>query len=234
MRRLVLAAVLLALAVPAPADAASVQLMVVGKTRVLREAGPVRLKARSVRVGGRRCAVGRTPLSVLAGTRLSLRLRDYGACGRSARDAASLYVRAVAGERARGASGWVYKVGRRAGTTGAADPSGPFGHGRLKRGARVLWFWCAQTGGEACQRTLEVSSAGSVAAGGMLAVTVRGYDDNGDGVRVAGATVRLGAATAVTDASGVAQVIAPAAGSYGLLAERAGMVRSWPRKVTVA
>jgi hypothetical protein len=234
MRRLVLASVVLALAVPAPAGAASVQLMVVGKTRVLREAGPVRLKARSVRVGGRRCAVGRTPLSALAGTRLSLRLRDYGACGRSARDAGSLYVRAVAGERARGASGWVYKVGRRAGTTGAADPSGPFGHGRLKRGARVLWFWCAQTGGEACQRTLEVSSAGSVGAGGMLAVTVRGYDDNGNGVPVAGATVRLGPATAVTDASGAAQIVAPAAGRYRLTAERAGMVRSWPRKVTVA
>ena len=111
-------------------------------------------------------------------------------------------MRAVAGERAKGAAGWVYKVGRRAGTTGAADPSGPFGHGRLKRGARVLWFWCAQSGGEACQRTLEVSSAGSVAAGGMLAVTVRGYDDNGSGVPVAGATVRLGSATATTDACG--------------------------------
>jgi hypothetical protein len=233
--RLVLAAVLLALAVPAPAGAASAQLMVVGKARVLREAGPVRLKARSVRVGGRRCSVGRaTPLSVLAGTRLKLRLRDYGACGRSARDAGSLYVRAVAGERARGASGWVYKVGRRAGTTGAADPSGPFGHGRLKRGARVLWFWCAQTGGEACQRTLEVSSAGSVAAGGMLAVTVRGYDDNGKGVPVAGATVRLGSATAVTDGNGAAQVVAPGAGRYRLTAEHDGMVRSWPRKVTVA
>jgi hypothetical protein len=235
MRRLVLASAVLALAVPAPAGAASVQLMVVGKTRVLREAGPVRLKARSVRVGGRRCSVGRaTPLSVLAGTRLKLKLRDYGACGRSARDAGSLYVRAVAGERAKGAAGWVYKVGRRAGTTGAADPSGPFGHGRLKRGARVLWFWCAQSGGEACQRTLEVSSAGSVAAGGMLAVTVRGYDDNGNGVPVAGATVRLGSATVVTDASGAAQVVAPAAGRYRLTAEHDGMVRSWPRKVTVA
>jgi hypothetical protein len=233
MRRLVLAFVALALVVPAPAGAASVQLMVVGKSRVLREAGPVRLKARSVRVGGRRCAVGRPPLSVLAGARLSLRLRDYGACGKSARDAGSLYVRSVAGERARGAAGWVYKVGRRAGTTGAADPSGPFGRGRLKRGARVLWFWCAQTGGEACQRTLEVSSAGSVGAGGMLAVTVRGYDDNGNGVPVAGATVRLGAATAVTDASGVAQVVAPAAGRYRLIAERNGMVRSWPQKVSV-
>jgi hypothetical protein len=233
MRRLVLAFVALALVVPAPAGAASVQLMVVGKSRVLREAGPVRLKARSVRVGGRRCILGRTPLSVLAGARLKLRLRDYGACGKSARDAGSLYVRSVAGERARGAAGWVYKVGRRAGTTGAADPSGPFGRGRLKRGARVLWFWCAQTGGEACQRTLEVSSAGSVGAGGMLAVTVRGYDDNGNGVPVAGATVRLGSAIAITDASGVAQVVAPAAGRYRLIAERNGMVRSWPQKVSV-
>jgi hypothetical protein len=231
MRRLLFVCAVLALAVPAPAGAASVQLMVVGKSRVLREAGPVRLKARSVRVGGRRCAVGRTPLSALAGTRLKLRLRDYGACGRSARDAGSLYVRAVGPDRARGAAGWVYKVGRRAGTTGAADPSGPFGRGRLKRGARVLWFWCAHA---VCQRTLEVSSAGSVAAGGMLAVTVRGYDDNGNGVPVAGATVRLGSSTAVTDDSGAAQVVAPAAGAYRLIAEDAGMVRAWPRKVTVA
>ena len=128
MRRLVLASVVLALAVPAPAGAASVQLMVVGKTRVLREAGPVRLKARSVRVGGRRCAVGRTPLSVLAGTRLKLRLRDYGACGRSARDAGSLYVRAVAGERARGALGL--------GLQGRA-PGGDDGRGRSVRAVRA-------------------------------------------------------------------------------------------------
>ena len=167
MRRLVLVALLLALAVPAPAGAASVQLMVVGKTRVLREAGPVRAEG-AVGAGRRAALRGRaaTPLSVLAGTRLKLRLRDYGACGRSARDAGSLYVRAVAGERAQGAAGWVYKVGRRAGTTGAADPSGPFGHGRLKRGARVLWFWCAQTGGEAasgrsrCRRPGRLPRAG--------------------------------------------------------------------------
>ena len=73
MRRALLLAGLLALAVPAPAGAATVGLMVVGKERVLREAAPVKLKSRSVRVGGRRCAVGRaTPLSVLAGTRLKL------------------------------------------------------------------------------------------------------------------------------------------------------------------
>ena len=56
----------------------------------------------------------------------------------------------------------------------------------------------------------------------MLAVTVRGYDDNGRGVPVAGATVRLGSATAVTDANGVAQVTAPAGGAARLTAEHDG------------
>ena len=80
--RLVLAVIaLLVLAAPA---GASVDLMVVGKTRVLRDAAPVKLRAQSVRVGGRRCAVGKaTPLAVLAGTRLALRLRDYGSCSRA-------------------------------------------------------------------------------------------------------------------------------------------------------
>ena len=103
----------------------------------------------------------------------------------------------------------------------------------MKRGARVLWFWCVQVSGEACQRTLEVSSASTVAPGAMLAVTVRGYDDNGRGASVPGATVRLGSATAVTDANGVAQVAAPASGAARLTAEHAGMVRSWPRTVRV-
>jgi hypothetical protein len=234
MRRLALLLVLAGFVVPASAGAASVQLMVVGKTRVLREPAPVRLKARSVRVGGHRCAVGRaTPLSVLAGSRLRIRLQDYGSCGRSARDAGALYVTQVGKDRRRGPAGWVYKVGRKVGTTGAADPSGPFGHGRLRRGARVLWFWCVQRRGEACQRTLEVSSPGSVAAGAAVPVTVRGYDDNGRGVPVAGATVRLGAASAVTDAAGAATLPAPASGSARIVAEHAGMVRSWPRAVTV-
>jgi hypothetical protein len=232
--RLLLLVALLVVAVPVSAEAATVRLMVVGKERVLREAAPVKFASRSVRVGGRRCAVGRaTPLSVLAGTGLRLRLKDYGACGRSPRDAGSLYVRAVGPDRARGAAGWVYKVGRRTGTAGAADPSGPFGRGRLRPGARVLWFWCVQERGEACQRTLEVSSAARVTAGAPLSVTVRGYDDNGRGVPVAGATVRLGTAVATTDSGGSATVTAPAAGPARLTAERDGMVRSWPRKVAV-
>jgi hypothetical protein len=236
MRPLLLA-IALVLAAPAGASAASVELMVMGKTRVLREAAPVKLKARSVRVHGRRCAVGRaTPLSVLAGTRLRLRLQDYGSCGRSPADAGALYVTQVGRDRRSGARGWVYKVGNRAGTTGAADPSGPFGTGRrLRAGQRLLWFWCVQDRGQQCQRTLEARPERfTVAPGAPLRVTVRGYDDNGRGVPVAGAIVRLGGAEAVTGADGVAVVTAPArAGAARLTAERDGMVRAFPRRVVV-
>jgi hypothetical protein len=231
--RLVLAiSALLVLAAPA---GASVDLMVVGKTRVLREAAPVKLKARSVRVGGRRCAVGKaTPLSVLAGTGLALRLRDYGSCSRSPADAGSLYVRKVGPDRAAGPRGWVYKVGRRAGTTGAADPSGPFGTGKRLRGGRLLWFWCVQNRANGCQRTLEARPERStVAPGAPLRVAVRGYDDNGRGAPVAGALVRLGGAQAPTGADGVATVTAPDAGALRVTAEHDGMVRSFPERVVL-
>jgi hypothetical protein len=234
--RLVLLILALVLTAPAGASAASVELLVVGKTRVLREAAPVKLKARSVRVGGRRCAVGKaTPLSVLAGTRLALRLRDYGSCGRSPADAGSLYVRKVGPDRAGGPRGWVYKTGRRAGTTGAADPSGPFGNGKRLRGGRLLWFWCVQNRANGCQRTLEARpESRSVAPGAPLRVAVRGYDDNGRGVPVAGALVRLGGAQALTGADGVAVVTAPAAPqTLRATAEHAGMVRSFPERVVV-
>jgi hypothetical protein len=219
----------------APADAAKVEVMVVGKSAVL--AGPERvaLKARSVRVGGRRCAVGRaTPLSVLAGTGVRFSVRDYGACSRRPRDAGSLYVRRIGPDRERGRDGWVYKVGHRSGSAGAADPAGSFGTGRkLRAGRRVLWFWCVKDPADECQRTLAASSARTVAAGAPLAVTVRGYDEAGHGVRVAGATVTLGGATAVTGADGVATVVAPAAGSYRVRAEKPGMVVSFGERVVV-
>ena len=59
MRAALIAGVLAlsALAAPAGAGAASVELMVVGKSRVLREAAPAKLRARSVRVGGHRLSL---------------------------------------------------------------------------------------------------------------------------------------------------------------------------------
>ena len=237
MRRALLTSLAAALGIAlgaAPAEAArTVQVMVVGKASVLAGPQKVKLKPRTVEVRGRRCAAGtRTALSALAATKLPLTFKDYGACSRRPAESGSLYVRSIAGERASGADGWVYKVGRRVGSTGAADPSGAFGDGRrLRTGQKVLWFWCVKDAGDACQRTLEVAAPRTVAPGARFTATVRGYDENGGGVPVAGVEVAPGA---VTDAAGAATVTAPAAaGTLALSAAAPGMVQAFPRKVTV-
>jgi len=236
MRRLAVILVALALA-PAPASAAGVHVMVVGKDRVLRGAKDVRLKQRTVKVGHRRCAVAAaTPLSVLAATHLEVAFRDYGRCGKRPADASGLYVTAVAGEREKGHGGWVYKVGRKAGTTAAGDLSGPFGTGhRIHAGQRITWFWCELQQSGSCQRTLEVRPARATAAPGeTLSVTVRGYNDQGKGVGVQGATVRLGSATATTSIAGIAVLTVPAtSGTVKLFAKRPGMVPAFPSKVKI-
>jgi hypothetical protein len=237
MRRIALLVVAVAVSAPGPAAAATVDSMVVGKTRVLRGPKHVKLKPRTVKVSGRRCRVlAATPLSVLAAAHLKLGFRDYGSCGKRPRDAVGLYVTSVAGEREKGHGGWVYKVGRRAGTASAADPSGPFGTGRrLRNGQRITWFWCELQSSGSCQRTLEARpERTSAEPGEALRVTVRGYDDQGKGVAVQGATVRLGSATALSGAGGVAVLTVPAhSGTLRLQAERSGMVRSFPRGVAV-
>lgn len=217
-----------------PAEAARVRVMVVGAEKTHHGASSVAMKRVAVRVGGRRCRVAaRTPLAVLVRTRAKVSLRDYGRCSRRVRDASGLYVRSIAGERARGSAGWVYKVGRRLGTGAAGDPSGPFGNGGLRSRQRVLWFWCRSAG--ACQRTLEaVPESTSVDAGRTLRVRVRGYDDRGRGVPVAGATVRLGRVSAQTDAHGVAVLTAPARpGRVRLNADHPAMVRAFPSRIAV-
>jgi hypothetical protein len=230
MRRLLVIAIVAA-AVPATASAAEVELMVVGKERVLRTPDEVRLKVRSVKVAGRRCRVGAaTPLSVLVATKLKLGLRDYGHCTRRPRDAAGLYVARVKREREKGRGGWVYKIGRRTPSLGAADPSR-----RLRDGQRVTWFWCEQDDSGGCQRTLEARpDRTSAAPGETLSVTVRGYDDQGKGLAIQGATVTLGSASAVSDAAGVAVLTVPAEpGKLALEATADGLVRAFPVEVTV-
>jgi hypothetical protein len=226
-----------ALAAAPVADAARVSVLVAGPHGVLRGPEQVKLKPRTVRVGHRRCAVGAsTPLSVLAGTGLKLGVRDQGACGKDPRNAGALYVFRVGRFGERGHSGWVYKVGNRAGTTGAADPAGPFGTGRrLHRGQRILWFWCTLGASGGCQRTLDARPDRTTAAPGeSLRVTVQGYDDQGAGVAVSGATVRLGSATALTGADGVATLTVPTtSGKLRLRATHAGLIPGFPREVTV-
>lgn len=216
----------------------SVEVMVVGKTRTLEAPVEVRVRARRTRVEGRRCAVGAaTPLAALLALPAAVSLRDYGSCGRATRDAGGLFVRRIGPDANRGSDGWFYKVGRRSGTAGAGDRSGSFGDGRrLRDGQRVTWFYCDADADGDCQRTLEVApAAGRVAAGGALEVTVRGFDNQGRGVAVAGAAVRLGdGATAITAADGTATVTVPAvAGTAELTAERDGMVPAFPREIEV-
>jgi hypothetical protein len=229
MRSLAIALALL-VAAPAAAEARSVTVMVAGKTRVLKDAHKVKLvKKRGVKVGGHRCTVsGRTGLGVLAALHMKVRLRDYGSCGRRPADASSLFVKRIGPDANRGQDGWVYKIGRRSPSTGAADPSGK----RLRGGERVLWFWCHAQADGGCQRTLEATpDRSSAAPGESLRVTVRGYDNNGRGALIEGATVVLGGASAQTGADGVATITVPSAGRLRLTAAKDGLVRSFPRVV---
>ena len=183
-----------------------------------------------VKVGRRRCAAGEaTALAALVRSHIGrLRLKDYGSCSRRPRDGAGLFVSAIRDDRNRGQNGWVYKVGRRAASAGAADPSGAFGRGRLRRGQRVTWFYCRMRSG-GCQRTLELAA---VAGPGQVIATVRGYDDEGAGDPVEGATVESGAVSGVTGADGSVR-LALSPGRHRLVARKDGLVRSFAEVVSV-
>lgn len=192
----------------------------------------VRASLTRVRVGRKRCAVAPgTALATLVASRPGkIGLRDFGACSRRARDGGQLFVRSIRGERNRGVSGWVYKVGSRLATAGAGDPAGPFGRGRLRGGSRLTWFYCRMDDGS-CQRTLALR-ASPAPGDGATVVSVRGFDDRGDGVPVEGATVRGGGAQARTDAEGRATLVLPA-GRPTLRATKRGLVPSHAVRVTV-
>ena len=226
---------------PATAHGVSVQTMVVGPGGVVvARARTVLAGATHVRVGGRSCAVApSTPLAVLVALRNAggpaFTLRDYGHCDGSAADSSQLFVNSVGGRRNSGQNGWVYEVDGVAGSTGAADPSGPLGNGRrLAAGAKVLWFYC-RMGVHGCQRTLGVvAEGGAVTAGAAFTVTVTGSDEQGRGTPVQGATVTLGPSSALTASDGVATVTIPSApGSYQLTASAPGTVPSFPVGVQV-
>jgi hypothetical protein len=221
--------VLMGLGAPAEAAAPKVRQLVVFRDGSA-TGETVSTRATHVRVEDRRCAAGSgTALAGLVRSRPGrLRLRDFGACSSRPRDAGGLFVQAIRGDRNRGQNGWVYKVGRRAATAGAADPAGPLGRGRLRAGQRVTWFYCRLRDG-GCQRTLELTWR---AEPGTLVASVHGYDDQAQGVPVEGATVRAGGAEALTDASGEARLALPP-GRYRAVAAKAGLVRSFTERVEV-
>jgi hypothetical protein len=186
-------------------------------------------RAARVNVRGRRCTVGNaTALAGLARSRVGrLRVRDFGACSWRPRDASGLIVTGIRADRNRGQRGWVYKVGRRAATAGAADMDGPFGRGRLRAGQRVTWFYCVRAGD--CQRTLEVRAT---AVSGGITATVRGYDDAGVGAPVEGASVTASGVTGVTAADGTVDLNLPP-GTHRIVARKDGLVRSYTERVEV-
>jgi hypothetical protein len=232
MRRLVLTTVVaLAAVVPPAAAAARVHQLVVFRDGRVRSSQPSTTQT-TVKVAGRRCAVpSATPLAALVHSKIGpLVLKDYGSCSKRASDAGSLFVRGIGPDRNRGSDGWVYKAGNVLGTAGAADPSGPLGHGRLRAGARVTWFWCHVTARDnGCPHTLVASAA---AEGGGLVVRVREYDDRGKGKAAGGATVEADGTSAVTAADGTAHLALPA-GTYSVVAEQPGRIRSFAVRAEV-
>jgi hypothetical protein len=223
--------VALAVFAPSAAAASRVHQMVAFRDGKARVSQPSMTQA-MVSVGRRRCAVGAgTPLAVLVHSGVGpLSLHDYGSCSKRPADAGSLFVTAIGSDRNKGSDGWVYKVGNVLATAGAADPSGPFGRGRLRAGARVTWFWCHVTtrdGG--CPHTLVVTVSGGR---GALVVHVRQYNDHGKAKPAVGATVHAGSRRATTKADGSAR-IALRRGSYSVFATQPTRIRSFPVAGTV-
>jgi hypothetical protein len=222
----------LAALVPATAAAAvHVHQMVVFRNGNARLSQPSAAQT-TVKVAHRRCTVAAaTPLAALVRSGVGpLSLRDYGSCGRRAADSSSLFVAGIGRDRNRGSDGWVYKAGNVLGTAGAADPAGPLGHGRLRAGARVTWYWCHVTARDnGCPHTLATTPTVS---GGELVVRVQQYDDRGKGTAASGATVHAGTTTATTTADGSARLSVPA-GRYSVWAEQPTRIRSFPVAVEV-
>ena len=228
---------------PAPAATAetpTVSVQIVGKSALVGGVRNVVPKAFTLKVGSKSCAVpDATPLAALEQVRrqskLAYGVRDFGSCSKKAIDAGQLFVRSIGTEANKGRDGWVYKIGRKVGTTGAADLTGPFGTGkRLRAGDRLLWFWCKR-GSQGCQRTLEVTPADTtVAPAAQVTYTVRGYDDLGRAKVVKGAAVSVDGRLVTTDAAGRATVVAPSVrGAAPVFATAKGMADAFPAKVTV-
>lgn len=220
-RALLLAAALTVLAaLPAEAAGPRVRAMVVGKS------GGVVAGVKSVRLDPfrhGRCRLGRgLPLGVLHFLRVPYRAR--GGCD-------SLYVFQVGRSRESGRAGWVYKVGTRGGTAAASDPSGPFGSGRIRSGAEVVWFWCRRA--LRCQRTLKVTGERRVRRGGQIRFRVRGYDDFGRSRVIRGATVTVGRARARTNRRGLVSIRFIRRGLFRLRASKRGLVPAFPIGVRV-
>jgi hypothetical protein len=203
---------------PPPAASAAravptIEVMVVGRRKTLSGPRSVRLTAGKVTIGQRRCAVpAGTALAGLLATHVKLKVTDIAGC-----DPTQMFVAKIGPDANHGAAGWEYKVNR-------SDPGVSAATDHLHGGrTTLLWYWCVRA--NACQRTLAVKAT---SAAGSARFTVTGFDDNGHGVPVAGATVHVGSQTLTTDASGTATISASAAAGQQVYATKSGLIRSFP------
>ena len=212
----------------AVAASPTVQVQVVGRSAIV--SGPKKLSASSfttvVATGSKRrnCTVAAgTPLAALKATGITVGIKDFGACSRKPADSASLYVSSIRAVAGTGMEGWSYKVNNRAGTAGAADPTGPFGSGLLKANSRVLWFWCVYDPTTyACQRNLVITAPTHASVGVAFTVSVKACDDSNSCVAAANARVSIdGAQSSVTTSAGTASFNPNVAGKHVITASDA-------------
>jgi len=217
-----LGAVAVVLAAAPASDAAGprVRAMVVGKS------GNVIAGVKQVRLDAFRYRSCRMPAGLPLGV-----LPELGVSWRARGGCESIYVTHIRGVRAGGRQGWVYKVGTRSGTASASDPTGPFGSGRVRAGAEVVWFWCRRA--LRCQRSLKVTGERRIPVGRTLRVRVRGYDDFGRGRVIRGALVRVGRARVRTNRDGVARIRMIRRGLFRLRATKRGLVAAFPIGIRV-
>ncbi len=217
---LLAAAAPLAAAATALAAPPTIEMMVVGKSRTLLPPKAVSVKSTSVKIGRRRCNVAAgTALAALIDARAKPRATNAAGC-----DPASMFVTRVGPDANRGSAGWQYKVGHISPSYSAGEPAG-----RLRRGQQLLWFWCTRA--NACQRTLSVTVT-SKRLTGTERVTVTGYDDNGHGAKIAGATVHVDATTTFATGRDGTATFTVTPGHHTVYATKTGLVQSFPQTVT--
>lgn len=130
------------------------------------------------------------------------------------------YVDEINGEKAAGASGWLYDVNAVSPSVGAADYT-------LSAGDSVVWYF-----GDYGWKEMRLSLATSSVPASAPVTGVVDYFDNGGWKPLSGATVKSGDISAATDGAG-AFSLALSAGRRSVVAEKPGYVRSEAENVAV-
>ena len=189
-----------------------------------------RRRCASAAAAARRARARRSPRS-FAASPAGCACTTSAAARAAPRDGGGLFVESIRGDANRGQNGWVYKVGRRAATAGAADPGGPVRARPAARGpARHLVLLPPARRRLPAHARAEAPRRGGRAAGDGARLRRRGQ---GRGRRGRDGRARAGE-SAQTDASGSAR-LSPAGGQLPVVATqgRAGALVRGARRGAV-